>query len=104
MNTIKKFPFLLLFICLFTAAEAQGVISQADTIAGKLIKAIQKDKAEIVNVQTNKWYYSAGEELWFKAWVTNKVSGKFYSHSQNLYVDIVDESDTAFKINFKYSV
>jgi hypothetical protein len=95
MNAIKKFPFLLLFICLFTAAEAQGVISQADTIAGKLIKAIQKDKAEIVNVQTNKWYYAAGEELWFKAWVTNKVSGKFYSHSQNLYVDIVDESDTA---------
>jgi hypothetical protein len=95
MHAYKKFLILFTFICLYNLTKAQVYISQVDTIAGKLIKAIQKDKSEIVNLQTNKWYYAAGEELWFKAWVTNKVSGKFYSHSQNLYVDIVDEGDTA---------
>jgi hypothetical protein len=95
MNAFKKWPILFVFICSCTLTNAQVYISQVDSIAGKLIKAIQKDKSEIVTVQTNKWYYAAGEELWFKAWITNKVSGKFYSHSQNLYVDIVDEADTA---------
>ena len=94
MLAFKKL--LLPIFCLFAfiAIQAQS-INQVDSIAGHLIKAIQKDKAESIQVQTNKWYYAAGEDLWFKAWVTNKVSGKFYSHSQNLYVDIVDERDTA---------
>ncbi len=94
MLAFKKL--LLPIFCLFAfiAIQAQS-INQVDSIAGHLIKAIQKDKAESIQVQTNKWYYAAGEDLWFKAWVTNMVSGKFYSHSQNLYVDIVDERDTA---------
>ncbi|MEY4052557.1 MAG: hypothetical protein RIR64_1542 [Bacteroidota bacterium] len=94
MVAFKKFSlsFVLLFVFLITQAQS---INQVDTIAGNLIKAIQMDKSESIQVQTNKWYYAAGEDLWFKAWVTNKVSGKFYSHSQNLYVDIVDDRDTA---------
>ncbi len=94
MIAYKKICLLIVLVSAFACAQAQG-INQVDTIAGQLIKAIQKDKSEVINVQTNKWYYAAGEDLWFKAWVTNKVSGKFYSHSQNLYVDIVDERDTA---------
>jgi hypothetical protein len=94
MFDYKKVLFPLVFMIAFVSLRAQG-INQVDTIAGQLIKAIQRDKTESIQVQTNKWYYAAGEDLWFKAWVTNKVSGKFYSHSQNLYVDIVDERDTA---------
>lgn len=94
MLTFKKL--LLSIFCLFALISIQAQsMNQVDSIAGNLIKAIQKDKSESIQVQTNKWYYAAGEDLWFKAWVTNKVSGKFYSHSQNLYVDIVDERDTA---------
>jgi hypothetical protein len=94
MIAYKKIILPLVLICSFAWSEAQSV-NQVDTIAGQLIKAIQKDKSETIQVHTNKWYYAAGEDLWFKAWVTNKVSGKFYSHSKNLYVDIVDERDTA---------
>ena len=87
--------YLFILLCSFNVLAAQNSINNVDTIAGEFIKAIRKDKSEKVVVETNKWYYTAGEDLWLKAWVTNKVSNKFYSHSQNLYVDIVDERDSA---------
>jgi hypothetical protein len=92
---MKKSYLIALFIILAFDSKAQAVISDVDSIAGMFVKAIRKDKSEQIIVQTNKWYYSAGEDLWLKAWVVNKVSHKYYAHSQNLYVDIVDERDTA---------
>ena len=93
--SIMRKVYLFILLCSFNALAAQNSINNVDTIAGEFIKAIRKDKSEKVVVETNKWYYTAGEDLWLKAWVTNKVSNKFYSHSQNLYVDIVDERDSA---------
>ncbi len=87
--------FIKLFLILISSNVFAQNISKVDSIAGNLIKAIRKDKSEKIVVQTNKWYYSAGEDMWLKAWVFNNVSNKFYSHSQNLYIDIVDEKDTA---------
>ena len=98
INKIKFFRqsiWLFIFTCTFHNLSAQSLINNVDTIAGEFVKAIRKDRSEKVTVETNKWYYSAGEDIWLKAWVTNKVSNKFYSYSQNLYVDIVDERDTA---------
>jgi hypothetical protein len=98
INKIKFFRqsiWLFIFTCTFHNLSAQSLINNVDTIAGEFVKAIRKDRSEKVIVETNKWYYAAGEDLWLKAWVTNKVSNKYYSHSQNLYVDIVDERDTA---------
>ena len=36
-----------------------------------------------------------GEELWLKAWPINHLSHKYYKHSQTLYVDLVNEKDSA---------
>jgi hypothetical protein len=91
----RQFIWLFIFTCAFNNLSAQSLTNNVDTIAGEFVKAIRKDRSEKVIVETNKWYYAAGEDLWLKAWVTNKVSNKYYSHSQNLYVDIVDERDTA---------
>ncbi len=92
---MKKTGFILFLTLCGFYSNAQSNVNDVDSIAGQFVKAMRKDKRELVMVQTNKWYYSAGEDLWLKAWVLNKVSHKFYSHSQNLYVDIVDERDTA---------
>lgn len=95
MLAAKKIAFFVFFSTALYNVKAQNTINYADSIAGQFVKALQKDKSERIIVQTNKWYYTAGEDLWFKAWVVNNVSHKFYSHSQNLYVDIVDDRDTA---------
>lgn len=94
-RVLKHVFFLFLFVFASSHLFSQNVMSNVDTIAGDLVKAIRKDKSEKINLETNKWYYAAGEDLWLKAWVTNKVSNKYYSRSQNLYVDIVDERDAA---------
>lgn len=87
--------FINIFFILFATQLFSQAVTKVDSIAGELVKAIRKDKTEKVIVQTNKWYYTAGEDMWLKAWVFNNVSNKFYSHSKNLYIDIVDERDTA---------
>ena len=91
----KKSVLSIFLLLMIGQLSAQNLINNVDTIAGEFVKAIRKDKSEKVTVETNKWYYAAGEDLWLKAWVTNKVSNKYYSHSQNLYVDIVDDRDSA---------
>ncbi len=95
MIAYRRLLLLSIFFVTFGKLSAQTLFNDVDTIAGELIKAIQKDKSEKVIVQTNKWYYTAGEDLWLKAWIINNVSNKFYSHSKNLFVDIVNERDTA---------
>ena len=95
MNYCKKSFLAILLLSMMVNLSAQNAINNVDAIAGEFITAIRKDKSEKITVETNKWYYAAGEDLWLKAWVTNKVSNKYYSHSQNLYVDIVDERDSA---------
>jgi hypothetical protein len=90
----KKSVLSIFLLLMIGQLSAQNLINNVDTIAGEFVKAIRKDKSEKITVETNKWYYAAGEDLWLKAWVTNKVSNKFYAHSQNLYVDIVDDRDS----------
>jgi len=94
-NFFKQALCVIVFIGTVANLSAQSLINNVDTIAGEFVKSIRKDKSEKVTVETNKWYYAAGEDVWLKAWVTNKVSNKFYTHSQNLYLDIVDKRDSA---------
>jgi len=95
MNFYKKGILVLCLIMCFTVVRAQSDLQNIDTIAGRFITKIRKDKSEKILVHTNKWYYTAGEDLWFKAFVINGVSHKYYSRSKTLFVDLVDEHDTA---------
>jgi TonB-dependent SusC/RagA subfamily outer membrane receptor len=85
--------------CLLLASSiqltAQSGFENADSLAGRFIKDLRSDTREKLFVQTNKWFYVAGEEIWMKAWIVNALSHKYYSHSQTLYADLVDERDTA---------
>ena len=88
----------LLAFMLLTATHncgAQTNIEHADSLAGRVIKELRNDTREKLFVQTSKWFYTAGEELWLKAYIINALSNKYYSHSKTLYVDLVDENDTA---------
>jgi TonB-dependent Receptor Plug Domain len=75
--------------------SAQTGLENADSLAGRFIKELRTDTREKLFVQTNKWFYVAGEELWLKAWIVNALSQKYYSHSKTLFADLVDERDTA---------
>lgn len=68
-----------------------------DSLAGKFITHIRSDQSEKIIVQINKDKFVVGEDLWLKAWVVNNLSNKYYKHSPTLYVDIVNEQDSAFQ-------
>ena len=91
-------PFKLLCVSLscmivFTI-QAQNFTEYTDSLAGKFISALRTNNKEKILLQTNKWYYVAGEDLWMKALVVNELSHKYYSHSKTLFAELVNEQDT----------
>jgi len=49
---------------------------------------------EKVYLQTDKPYYSAGEDIWFKAYLVNSVNTVPESLSNFIYVELIDKSDS----------
>lgn len=90
---------LLIVSCLwlsgFTEARAQGTaMQQLDSLAGKYIRSLRSHLQERIYLQTDRPVYRAGEQVFFKAFVVNAVSGKPSRQSNLLYVELVDERDS----------
>ena len=95
MNCYIKTSLCFLLLAATIHSNAQNSNQNIDTLAGRFIKELRLDTKEKIFVQTNKWFYVAGEELWLKAYVINELSHKYYSQSKTLYVDLVNDKDTA---------
>ncbi len=95
MNTTIKTLLSFLLLAATIQCNAQSDIKNVDTLAGSFIRELQHDTKEKIFVQTNKWFYTAGEQLWLKAYIINSLSHKYYSKSKTLYVDLVNDKDTA---------
>ncbi|MEY2646083.1 MAG: hypothetical protein RL158_59, partial [Bacteroidota bacterium] len=95
---MPRFTTILFALCLLLVSQnldAQKGIERIDSLAGRFIKNLRKEYSEKLLVQTNKQVFIVGEELWLKAWPINHLSHKYYKHSQTLYVDLVNEKDSA---------
>jgi len=57
---------------------------------------------EKVYLQTDKPYYSAGEEIWFKGYLVNATTNEPTALSQYLYVELIDKSDSVcYRVKIK---
>jgi TonB-dependent SusC/RagA subfamily outer membrane receptor len=95
---MPRFTTILFALCLLLVSQnldAQKGIERIDSLAGRFIKNLRKEYSEKLLVQTNKQVFIVGEELWLKAWPINHLSHKYYKHSQTLYVDLINEKDSA---------
>ena len=90
------FKALLLFLVVSIAGNvsAQKKLDNLDSLAGRFITQLRSEASEKIFVQTDKWLYTAGEDLWMKAYIVNALSHKYFSRSKTLYVQLVDENDT----------
>jgi len=95
MNRPIKSIIFISFLFFTIATKAQSNIDNIDSLAGRFISDLRAGTTEKLIVQTNKNIFAAGEELWFKAYIINSLSHKYFSHSKTLYVDLVNEKDTA---------
>lgn len=67
----------------------------AQTIAFRFSKIWHQAPQEKVYLHTDKpYYYSAGEDIWFRAHIVNATTHKPDTRSQFVYVELIDKSDS----------
>ena len=59
----------------------------------KLEEFTKKFPAEKVYLHLDKPYYAAGDNIWFKAYVTDFKTGQLSPLSGVLYVELINQSD-----------
>lgn len=88
LNTIKYFNFILL---LFLLAKGTETFSQEDTsIQHEFVSFNSNNYQEKVFLHTDKTVYTAGEVLWFKAYVLNAQKNSSSLLSKICYVELIN--------------
>lgn len=83
--------FLLFFASVCNAQNDAG--AGIDSLAGQLVKCIRSNNKEKVMLNTDRRMYTAGETIYFKAYLTDKLRNHLQTAPKKLYVDLVDKED-----------
>jgi hypothetical protein len=96
MKYNRKTYILSLFILLGISSFAT-VSDPIEELLKKLDKLTRGRLAEKVHLQLDKPYYSAGDDIWFKAYVMDIKSNRLSDLSRVLYVDLLSEKNIPIK-------
>jgi len=101
----KATTFLIGFFLVLTAfsySANKNTPNFAEIIARRFTKQWYNTPQEKVYLQTDKPYYSAGEELWFKGYLVNATTLEPSALSQFIYVELIDKLDSVhYRIKIK---
>ncbi len=98
MNLFKILSFIF-SVSYCTALSGQDTNDHSiDSLAGKIIRAIQTNEKQQAYLVTDKSVFTAGESIWFKAFLLNSISQKINTGSRFLFVDLVNEKDNVIKV------
>ena len=86
--------FLGLIITCSIGYTQQNVPVTLDKLAGNFIRNVRNHPEEKIFVGTDKWFYSAGENIWFKVYMLDAVSLRPIHQGKNLFLDLVNEKDS----------
>lgn len=86
--------FTLLFSTISLSAQSSKVDNLTKIIATRFSKMWINAPQEKVYLHTDKPYYNAGEEIWFKGYLVNASTLIPNTKSQFIYVELIDNSDT----------
>ena len=87
---------LLLFICTFFCAFRLAD-DPFDILLKKITDYIQAHPQEKVHLHLDKPYYAIGDNIWFKAYVTDNNTDEPTTISKALYVELINEEDSIKK-------
>jgi hypothetical protein len=94
LNRKSVIVFLTLVITCSIGYTQQNVPVTLDKLAGNFIKNIRKNPEEKLFVGTDKWFYSAGETIWFKIYMLDAVSLRPIHEGKNIFLDLVNDKDS----------
>ncbi len=87
----KLFQSLLLSTTFLFPAFSQSISQAPDQLPGRLKKYIQQSPVEKAYLHLNKFVFSPGESIWFKAYMVNGSTHVAGSLSTILYVNLFDQ-------------
>lgn len=88
-------PYLVVpLIALISISFRSDVVSFQDQIAKSFENYLSKSLEEKLYIQTDKPYYSAGENIWFNGFVVNAAILKPVSLSNFIYVELISRNDS----------
>src|SRR6185295_16220986 len=91
--TIRKFlPAAFCFLCYVSVA--QNTQSNLDSVSAQLISNIRLQQTEQSFIVTDKSLYKGGESVWLRVFLLRSASQKLSRVSRNLFLDLVNESDS----------
>ncbi len=93
LNKISIFFFCLIFSCTSLLSQSSS-FNTLDSIAGHFIIDLRKHPAEKILIHTDRWFYTSGETIWFKAYTVNAISNRPVHLSKNLFVDLINDKDS----------
>lgn len=94
-NTFRQFLCtLFLFLTFVSFASDSQVLDFTDRIISSFNKIWISFPQEKAYLQTDKPYYSAGENLWIKGYLVNATTHQPKTFSRYLYVELIDKSDS----------
>jgi hypothetical protein len=95
---MKKKPSFILTIILFVYPALQA---QTDNQSSTSSKQIKKNEIpfEKVYLHLDRPYYSAGDDIWFKAYLVNALTNELFDNSNNLNVELISPYSKIIKRN-----
>jgi hypothetical protein len=91
LKNLKYTLFLILFILSFPGMEGQPL----KDITSKFLKYCSEVPREEVYLHTDRVDYIAGEEMWFSAYMFDRLSGKPGYNSSIIYVEVLNSENHA---------
>lgn len=88
--------FLMLSVCALTPAHIFGQGDLARQLSASLDTFYKKAPQEKVHIHFDRPFYSAGDTIWFKAYLVNELN-QLTEHSKVLYVDLIDDNGSIMR-------
>jgi len=102
-KTLKSLTFGFLVMVAASGISANKLpVNFAQTITNRFTKQWYNSAQEKVYLQTDKPYYSAGEEIWFKGYLVNATTNEPTALSQFIYVELINKLDSVeYRVKIK---
>lgn len=93
MKTKYIYACLFLLVCALSSAFRLAD-DPFETLLKKLTDYNEENPQEKVHLHLDKPYYAIGDNIWFKAYVTDNSTNQLSKISNILYVDLINENDS----------
>jgi len=104
MKSLINFILVALFFATSVSSFSQSANPSdfSQLIYARFERQVNNFPQEKLYLQTDKPYYSAGEEIWFKAYLVNETTLEPNSLSQFVYVELINKMDSVlYRVKIK---